>query len=119
MRTLRYPLTLNGAGKTSTTIDPLQTVRDQITVLLATNPGERPEDLDYGSDVSALLFQAEDDIEDAAGEAITNALQTYLEGVLIDQVIVDQVDDETGRVAVEVSFIASDVADSIITLIEG
>ncbi len=83
MKNLRYPLRIDGAGRAVFTTSTAQTYRDRVAVLLATMPGERPEDLDYGGRVNSALFESMDEVPTLVEEAVTNAVQRYLPEVSV------------------------------------
>jgi phage baseplate assembly protein W len=96
-----------------------QNTRDRIAVLLTTAPGERPEDLTYGSSLRALAFAGIDDVENNVEDFVSEALQRYLPDVDIQSVDIQPIDGEPSQIQVTIQFLASDVETDFNTLIEG
>jgi len=57
----------------------LDAVEDDVRILLITNPGERPVQVDFGTPIRRLLFEQQGpDLEVSIEEAIRSALATWL-----------------------------------------
>ena len=96
-----FPLTLGTPKQNYLTTEQ---VHDNLKNLILTMKGERPMQPDFGSDLYAILFQQanEDEIQEAAREAIEEAVQIWMPPVLIRDVDVKtDIDRYTVLISVE------------------
>jgi len=102
---LSFPLTMRTQAQNYYTSGQ---VHDNLRNLILTMPGERPMNPTFGSDIYHILFeQLQDDlIQEAAHDAITKAVQTWMPAVKIQEVIVtSQYDDNKVKIEVFYSVI--------------
>jgi len=112
---LSFPLTVGTQGQNYYTTEQ---VHDNLRNLILTMPGERPMNPSFGSDIYHILFeQLQDDIiQQAAHDAISKAVNTWMPAVKIQEVVVtSQYDDN--KVKIEVFYSVNGwKADNVLNL---
>jgi phage baseplate assembly protein W len=105
-----YPLTFGSNTKTfKQVMEYGTTIKNNIRNLLLTQKGEKDFDIDFGTDLTKLLFEyqiGDPDLDAAVDETIRSAVETYLPGVSIDSLIVEPLETKDGAITVKLDFSA-------------
>jgi phage baseplate assembly protein W len=105
-----YPLTFGGNSKTfKQVMDFGITIKNNIRNLLLTQKGEKDYDIEFGTDLTKILFQfqiGDPSLETAVEETIRSAIETYLPGVKVDALIITPLDTKDGAITVKLDFSA-------------
>ena len=105
MSHLDFPYNIDGRGRTAIT-DDAGHVRDLIEQVLFTSPGERVMRPDFGSGLSALVFEPNSSALAATTQMlIQGALQQYLGDLIAVQSVQVEAVDSTFRVDVRYSLL--------------
>jgi phage baseplate assembly protein W len=105
MSHLDFPYHIDGRGRTAIT-DDAGHVRDLIEQVLFTSPGERVMRPDFGSGLSALVFEPNSSALAATTQMlIQGALQQYLGDLIAVQSVQVEAVDSTFRVDVRYSLL--------------
>jgi phage baseplate assembly protein W len=79
---MTIPFALTPDGRVSTESDPYRRALQRVIAMVGSMPGERVMDLDFGVNVSSLVFSEDDTLGDIElAEMITTALAVYEPGV--------------------------------------
>ena len=105
-----YPLTFGGNSKTfKQVMTYAETIKNNIRNLLLTQKGEKDFDIEFGTNLTGVLFQyqiGDPSLEVAIDETIRSAIETYLPGVEIDSIIIEPLDTKDGAITVKLDFSA-------------
>lgn len=100
---LDYPYRIDGTGRTATTDDPNERLRNLIETVLFTSPGERVNRPNFGAGLRELVF---DTNSEALATATEFMIQSTIQRFLADIVVIEalEVSRDEGRLLVTLTY---------------
>ena len=102
---VRLPLTLDdtfGFGMITTVQDM---IRQNLLMLILTNPGERTMDTEYGVGITQFLFEnANSDVYARIDAKIRQQVKEYMTTIMIDQVNFYSIDPDSNKVSLRIVY---------------
>lgn len=86
MISISYPFVLDAFGKNKSTYDESKIYLDKLVTLLSTHINQRPMNPEYGTDLSAALFENDEDFAAAVRTAVTTAVARWIPAITIGSI---------------------------------
>lgn len=109
---IAVPFRLDGNGRVVTVSNPDAQVRLHVLALVNTIPDERVMVPGYGTDLTGLMFEEEDEVEAQVSLRVRNAMSAWEPGVELVYANPDLSDDTPGFAKVALSYRRLDAPDS-------
>lgn len=100
-----FPPTFTTGGADVITASGIEDVHQSLQILLATRPGERLMQEDYGCDLSEYLFEEIDrSLVNNLTDLISTAILRHEPRVQLDQVEIDESESEQGLLIISINY---------------
>lgn len=112
---ISFPYTIDPFGNIKATEDTSKIYLDRLLTLLSTNIGQRPILQGYGTDLMKALFENDNNLENAIGQAVRQAVARWMPDIGIEKIAIGTVNAE-GEAPVVITVVLPDSTLTSVTL---
>lgn len=115
MTAISLPFRIDGYGRVASTSDPNKIWADRVRSVLMTSIRERLMRPQFGSEVTAEVYDILDEAPELTYEAVASAFVEYLPRLTLNDVVLVSEDEQNGVVSLEVSYTLPDLVRDPVT----
>jgi phage baseplate assembly protein W len=112
---ISFPYTIDPFGKIKVTENISKIYTDRLLTLLSTNIGQRPILQGYGTDLMRALFENDNNLESAIGQAVRQAVARWMPDIGIEKIVIGSVNAE-GEASVDITVVLPNSTLTSVTL---